>query len=100
MKYLVVLSLLFMVACVPNTQVADVPETVGYYNYGENLNKIVEARKAECEKDEACKEPAPITEQDVLVLITQARNHLRSQGMTVIGIEADKYRIWFSKPVK
>jgi len=101
MKVFLALFVVFILAsCVPNTQVAEVPSTVGYYNYSANLNNLAESRKAACDKDDACKEPAPITEQDVLALITQARNQMQAKGMTVIGIEADKTRIWFTKPVE
>lgn len=101
MKYLLLLvPFLLVFACVPNQQVAEVPSTVGYYSYGPLMQKVTEARKAECDKSEECKEPAPLTEQDVLAVITQSKRYLESNGMSVIGIEAEKARIWFSKPVE
>jgi hypothetical protein len=94
--FLVFLSLLFMVSCV-GTQVAKKETTVGFYSYQPVLQKIIDNRKAECEADEACKEPKALTQEDILGLITWSKNHLEEQGMAVIGIEAEKYRIWFEK---
>ena len=94
--FLVFLSLLFLVSCV-GTQVAKKDTTVGFYSYQPVLQKIAEKRKAECEADKECKEPQSLTQEEVLGIITGAKNHLEKNGMTVIGIEADKYRIWFEK---
>ena len=100
MKYLCIVPLLLLFACVPTQRVQEVPTTVGYYNYGKNMQQVMEKRKAECDKNEECKEPEALTEQDVLALITAVKNQLQVDGMTVIGIEADKTRVWFEKPVE
>ena len=99
MKYLCIVPLLLLFACVPTQRVQEVPTTVGYYNYGKNMQQVMEKRKAECGDVENCV-PDPLTEQDVLALITAVKNQLQVDGMTVIGIEADKTRVWFEKPVE
>ena len=74
-------------------EVKDVPSTVGFFNYGPAAQGILDARKAEGNEE-------PFTQDEILQLITKARDELKAAGLTVIGIEASKSRIWFSKPIE
>ena len=101
MKYLIFVILsAFIVSCVPTQQVQEAPSVVGYFNYSPSMQKVIDVRKANCAKTEGCEDPAPLTEQDVLGLITQIRNQMESEGATVIGIESEKSIIWFSRPIE
>ncbi len=93
-KWVCILPLFLILAC-NGMEVSDAaPSSVGFYNYAPLAQKILDTRK-----EEGVEAPA-LTQDEVLSLITNVKNGLEDRGMTVIGIEAEKARIWFSKPIE
>ena len=101
MKYFILflllcaLVLVVVAGCIPAAKVPN-RTVVGYFDYRPTVQKVVDARAKECEGVEGCV-PGPITEQDVLGVITGVKRQMESEGAQVIGVEASEGRIWFQK---
>ena len=100
MKHFIVFFVCLFVAagCVPvaSNTVDAAEKVVGYYQYQPLLEQLTAARVAACEGVEGCV-PEPISEQDILRVVTEVRNRMETEGARVIGVEPAGARIWFEK---